>query len=297
VNTAEGDIRKVAKLFFSFLVVAALALGLSAEYGLADEVSKGITVEYGDKIDIKVYKAPDLSVSVEVPESGEIVYPVLGRIKVSGRDTEELARWIGSELERNGHLQNPAVMVSVTEMAQRKVFVLGAVKNPAQIVFSRSRPFYLTQALAVVGGFSENADRKDVRIVRRPPDGAVNVLHADVDAILEGGNALLDMALGDGDTIFVSEAEAIYVYGQVGNPGAYRLPPGVESTVSRVVSMAGGTTRFARTNKTHVIHRAGRTEQERVQVVDLKSVIENGQVEKDAKVYPGDIIFIPETLF
>ena len=285
------------RLFFRLFLVSAFTLSLIIWRPAAAETPKGIMVEYGDKIDIQVYKAPDLSVSIEVPESGEIVYPVLGRIRVSGRDTEELARWIGSELERNGHLQNPAVMVSVTEMAKRKVFVLGAVKDPAQIVFSRSRPFYLTQALAVVGGFVENADRKDVRIVRRPPEGAVNVLHVDVDAILEGGNALLDVALVDGDTIFVSEAEAIYVYGQVSNPGAYRLPPGVESTVSRVVSMAGGTTRFARTNKTHVIHRAGKTEQERVQVVDLKSVIENGQVEKDARVFPGDIIFIPETLF
>jgi polysaccharide export outer membrane protein len=287
----------VERLFFRLFLVSAFTLSLIIWRPAAAETPKGIMVEYGDKIDIQVYKAPDLSVSIEVPESGEIVYPVLGRIRVSGRDTEELARWIGSELERNGHLQNPAVMVSVTEMAKRKVFVLGAVKDPAQIVFSRSRPFYLTQALAVVGGFVENADRKDVRIVRRPPEGAVNVLHVDVDAILEGGNALLDVALVDGDTIFVSEAEAIYVYGQVSNPGAYRLPPGVESTVSRVVSMAGGTTRFARTNKTHVIHRAGKTEQERVQVVDLKSVIENGQVEKDARVFPGDIIFIPETLF
>ena len=285
------------RLFFRLFLVSAFTLSLIIWRPSAAEMPKGITVEYGDKIAIQVYKAPDLSVSIEVPESGEIVYPVLGRIKVSGRDTEELARWIGSELERNGHLQNPAVMVSVTEMAQRKVFVLGAVKDPAQIVFSRSRPFYLTQALAVVGGFAENADRKDVRIVRRPPDGAVNVLHVDVDAILEGGNALLDAALVDGDTIFVSETEAIYVYGQVGNPGAYRLPPGVESTVSRVVSLAGGTTRFARTNKTYVIHRAGKTEKERVQIVDLKSVIENGQVEKDARVFPGDIIFIPETLF
>ena len=282
---------------FRLFLVSAFAMSLTLCPTSGAETPMGITIEYGDKIEIQVYKAPDLSVSIVVPDSGEIVYPVLGRIKVAGRDSEELARWVGSELERSGHLQNPVVMVSVTEMAQRRVFVLGAVKNPAQIVFSRSRPFYITQALAVVGGFVENADRKDVHIVRRPLGGEVNVLHVDVGAILEGGNAMLDVALVDGDTIFVSEAEAVYVFGQVGNPGAYRLPPGVESTVSRIVSMAGGTTRFARTNKTHVIHRAGKTEQERVQVVDLKAVIENGQVDKDVKVFPGDIIFIPETLF
>ena len=255
-----------------------------------------MAIEAGDRIDIRVYKAPDLSLSVPVPESGEINYPVLGSVRAAGADTETLARRIAAELERIGHLQNPEVTVSVSEMAVRKVFILGAVKNPSQVTFSRGRPMFLTQAIAVVGGFTSGADRRDVRIMRRRPGGPVMVLRADVDAVLEGGNVVLDVELAEGDTVYVAETEAVYVYGQVNSQGAYRLPPGVPATVSRIVSLAGGTTRFARTNRTRLIRRSG-DENSRMEVVDLKAVIENGQIEKDAAVRPGDIIFVPETLF
>jgi polysaccharide export outer membrane protein len=286
----------VAARFGQAVLLAAMFLW--GRFCLGEEQKPaGITIEAGDKIEITVYKAADLTVTLEVPEAGEIVYPVLGRIKVAGSDADSLARKIASELNRIGYLQNPEVTVSVVEMAKRKVFILGAVRNSSQVSFSRAHPMYVTQAIAVVGGFTETADRKDVRIVRRASGGPANVLHVDVDAILEGGKAELDVELKDGDTVFVSEVEAVYVFGQVASPGAYRLPPGIETTVSRFVSLAGGLTRFARSNKTRVIHRQPAAGAERVEVVDLKAVVEAGQVEKDVEVHPGDIVFVPETIF
>ena len=47
------------------------------------------------------------------------------------------------------------------------------------------------------------------------------------------------MALRDGDTIFVPRAEAVYVFGQVRNPGAYALQQR-DTTVLQALSLAGG---------------------------------------------------------
>ncbi|MBN1808848.1 MAG: polysaccharide biosynthesis/export family protein [Planctomycetes bacterium] len=254
-------------------------------------------IAVGDTLDIVVYKAPDLSVQVKVPESGEVLYPILGRMTVAGMSTGQVAGRIADELERRGHLHSPEVSATITRMAEYRIFLLGAVKDPGPIVVSRARPLYLTQAIALVGGFAAAADRGNVRIVRRPLGGKAEVLHVDVDAVLEKGRAEEDIRLADGDTVFVAQVEAIYVYGQVNTPGAYRPPPGVEATVSRIVSLAGGTTRFARTNKTRVIHRNADKQGNRIETVDLKAVVESGMIEKDARVYPGDIIFVPETIF
>ena len=47
-----------------------------------------------------------------------------------------------------------------------------------------------------------------------------------------------NIELRDGDTIFVPRAESIYVFGQVKNPGAYRIQK--DTTVLQALSLGGG---------------------------------------------------------
>src|SRR5205085_4910857 len=56
---------------------------------------------------------------------------------------------------------------------------------------------------------------------------------------LENGVFSQNTRLRDGDTIFVPRAESVYVFGQVGNPGAYPLQQ-QNTSVLQALSLAGG---------------------------------------------------------
>ena len=51
---------------------------------------------------------------------------------------------------------------------------------------------------------------------------------------------LANIALQDGDTLFVPEAERFYINGYVRTPGSYVIKPGL--TVQQAISLAGGLT-------------------------------------------------------
>jgi polysaccharide export outer membrane protein len=80
------------------------------------------------------------------------------------------------------------------------------------------------------------------------------------------------------------------VSGQVGKPGQYDLR--YDATVSQAIAIAGGLTPQAKT-QIFVFHRRSAGWME-VQKLNLKDVMNGKNVNEDAEVRPGDMIFIPE---
>jgi polysaccharide biosynthesis/export protein len=80
------------------------------------------------------------------------------------------------------------------------------------------------------------------------------------------------------------------VSGQVGKPGQYDLRH--DTTVSEAIATAGG---FAPTAKTQVLvfHRVSADWVE-VKKVNLKEILHGKNVNEDARLSPGDMIFVPE---
>jgi len=78
--------------------------------------------------------------------------------------------------------------------------------------------------------------------------------------------------------------------GQVGRPGQYDLRH--ETTVSEAIAMAGG---FAPTAKTQVFlfHRVSSGWVE-VKKINLKDILHGKNVDEDARLSPGDMLFVPE---
>jgi polysaccharide export outer membrane protein len=100
---------------------------------------------------------------------------------------------------------------------------------------------------------------------------------------LQSGVLSQNVALRDGDTIFVPRAESIYVFGQVRSPGAYALQS-VETTVLQALSLAGGVTDRGATNRVKIMRVVkGEKVELRVKLTDL--------------VQPGDTIVVPEKYF
>lgn len=81
------------------------------------------------------------------------------------------------------------------------------------------------------------------------------------------------------------------VTGQVGKPGQYELRS--DTTVAEAIAVAGGMTMATAKTQVFLFHRASKDWME-VKKVNLKDVLKGKNVNEDAMVMPGDMIYVPE---
>lgn len=296
VSNTVSDINsaRTATTFF-FACATAFCICAAAEQAPKEAEDPERRIQPGDTVSISVFEAQNLSLVVKVPKAGFVMYPLIDRLQLAGRTPEEVSLEVREGLRKTGHLTTASVSVYIAELAKRDVYVMGAVVSARKVEFPRNEVLTVSQAIAVVGGFKPEANREEVKVFRR--ESGLKVLLVDVEAVLEKDQPALDLELRDGDVVYVTANDFIYVFGHVNSPGAYRLPPGIPVTVSRCVSMAGGFTKFARSNKVRLIRRRADGPEDRMTVLDMRLVIEHGKMEEDLTVSPGDIIFVPESLF
>ena len=170
----------------------------------------------GDRIKVLVSGRADLSCEVSVPRGGKVVLPGAGAVHITGRSVEELSREIAALLEAREFLADARVVVTVASRGTRRAFVSGAVTQVRAVELPPESELTLTQAISSCGGFSEDADRAHVRIVRRESRAEPRTILVDAEAISRGETPALDPALVPGDTIYVPKREPVYVIGQVG---------------------------------------------------------------------------------
>ena len=87
--------------------------------------------------------------------------------------------------------------------------------------------------------------------------------------------------------------EQIRVVGEVTNP--LTLPYREHVTVLDVVIAAGGLTEFAAGNRATIVRNIG-GKSKRIPV-RLKDLVEDGDLTANTRMYPGDVLFIPEAWF
>ena len=68
-----------------------------------------------------------------------------------------------------------------------------------------SRDLRVLDAIAISGGFAGFADKSDIRIVRRQPDGSEREYRFDYEAYIQGKAPGTNIVLQNGDTIIVQE--------------------------------------------------------------------------------------------
>lgn len=103
-------------------------------------------------------------------------------------------------------------------------------------------------------------------------------------------------------TIMITEyaPRTVYVLGQVNQPGKIELL--IEEgdiDVARLLAMAGGVTRIARTDRVSITRIGANREPETfsVNVERMYDASRSGSDSSRVLVYPGDIVFVPERLF
>lgn len=108
-----------------------------------------------------------LSMSSGVPgylvdEAGAIIFPVLGKVIVTGLTYDSLAHVIEHRLIDEGYLKDPLVTVSPMNF---RVSVMGEVNRPQELHITGER-LTILEALAICGDLTIDGQRENVTVVR-----------------------------------------------------------------------------------------------------------------------------------
>ncbi len=209
-----------------------------------------------DSLTIVVFGHDELSGKFTVAADGSLSFPLIAPIQAADRTVPEVQAELAERLG-NGFLKSPRVTVEITQYVSQRVFVMGEVHMPGAVPLAG--PMTLLEVLARSGSLTEQAGG-DVVILRSadhasglplvPGQAGTSELGRVSVQQLRRGTVAANIALHDGDTVFVPRAENIYVLGLVNRPGPYVLETGL--TVLRALSLAGGTTALGSTGRIRI---------------------------------------------
>ena len=154
-----------------------------------------------DVLRVNVWRNPELSVDVPVRPDGKISVPLLDDVQAAGLNPTELKQVLSRELVE--YIVDPHVTVIVLQMNSRFVSVLGGVNREGRVPLTRD--VRVLEAIAASGGFTTFADKDNIRIVRRGPDGGELEYRFDYDAYRKGKAPGTNIVLANGDTIIVPD--------------------------------------------------------------------------------------------
>ncbi len=248
----------------------------------------------GDLLGINIISAVNTSLPIRINPAGEIMIPSIGILNVSGITLSEAKTKISNYIVET-KLHNSIVNVTLLDIRQFKIQVLGAIQSPGYIYVTPIDRVY--DAIEKSSGVQKFAHPDIIKIIR-----GENTIEVRLKEYLSGRDPSQNIQLQDGDVIFVPfsdyaksidmlssayNAHQVTVYGFVnrsstGNSFAYF--PGY--TARDYIALAGGTKEQGASFRTGNLH---------------KTIIYRSNGEKirraiDEIVQPGDMIEIPPNL-
>lgn len=197
-----------------------------------DEYRLGV----GDQLVVQLFGKENATYTLSVGRDGNINFPKLGAITVSGLTFEDSRALIDTRIEQQ--LIGVEAVVTLGRLRAIGVFMAGEVRVPG--AYSVSALTTVTQALFQAGGVTSIGSLRDIQVRRV---GEI-VATFDVYDLLMRGDPSGDIRLQSGDVLFVPTIESVVeIRGEVRRPMAYELMGG--ETVADLIQMAGGFTKEA----------------------------------------------------
>jgi len=242
-----------------------------------------------DILTITSFDQEDLSGKYPVDSDGSFTFPLIGRVQAGGLTLRQLEAQLKKQLKDGAIFKEPQLSVGVETYKSQKIHIVGEVRNPA--TYPLTGDMSLIEAIARAGSTLPSASGEALIVRAKPgqqasgptlPTGeGTDVTTVDLKE-LQSGALSQNVALKDGDTIFVPRAESVYVFGQVKNPGAYPIQR--NTTVLQALSLAGGVNERGATGRIKIMRiEKGKQVEVKVKLTDI--------------VRPGDTIMVPERFF
>ena len=158
----------------------------------------------GDKVNIQVWRNPELSLIVSVRPDGKITSPLVEDVPASGRTPTALAREMEKHLSK--YVQSPVVTVIVTEFAgpfTQQIRVIGEAAKPATLPYREHMT--LLDVMIAVGGITDFAAGNKASIVRQVGSRREQLGVRLID-LLRGGDLTANVAMQPGDVLVIPQS-------------------------------------------------------------------------------------------
>lgn len=152
-----------------------------------------------DVLQLNFALTPELNQTVTVQPDGYITLLGAGDLHVEGQTVPDVAQLIQAAYAKTLH--NPILTVRLIEFEKPYFIVGGEVGHPGR--FDLRGDTTLTQAVAIAGGFTENAKHSQVWLFRRVSNDWAETQLFNLKEMLKSGNLREDAHLRPGDMLYV----------------------------------------------------------------------------------------------
>jgi polysaccharide biosynthesis/export protein len=164
----------------------------------------GYKIGVDDRVQVSVWRNPDLSVIVPVRPDGMISVPLIGDVQAGGKTATDLAADVKQKLAL--YIRDPNVTIIITELRSHeflsRVRVTGAVRTPRSTQYRQGMT--VVDAVLEAGGLNDFASPNSTKLYRTV-DGKTKVYAIELGGILNSGKLETNMKLFPGDVIAVPE--------------------------------------------------------------------------------------------
>ena len=243
----------------------------------------------GDKVEIRVYDHPDLSITTRIGPDGMVGFAFMGQVKLSGMTIAQ-----GAECIREGlapYVKNPVVSITVLEVQSETATIAGACAKPG--VYGISNSTRLADFYAMAGSSAERlfngvdvdvADLEHSILVRHG-----EILPIDFRKAIDKGDMLNNVRIRKGDYVFIAQRmeASVIICGEVKNPHKRLYEPGMG--LIETLATAGWLTEM---HWKHVIIIRDGLSHPRLYKVNIDGILA-GKC-RNVMLKAGDIIYVPK---
>ena len=262
-----------------------------------------------DRLSVVIRGKGGYSVSVDltVQPQGTVVLPMLNEVSVAGLTLSEFTSKVERLLAKD-YLVSPKVFATLKERRSHKVTLLGEVSNAG--TYYLQAEFELLKDVIIRAGGPSGDFNKTIVLIRFPQaatqkDSQISSERVVVSLIdlMTKADPSLNVPVRSGDIIYVLSGEQavqfagsknyVLVFGQVKNPGIVPYTKGL--TVLRAILKAGNFLQTASRSRVYVKRTVGGKV---VTIrVNVNQIIEAGDKSADIALQPGDVVYVPRSIF
>jgi protein involved in polysaccharide export with SLBB domain len=164
----------------------------------------------GDRVSFRVIEDQEEAKELFVSEGGDLDIPYAGLVSAKDRTCRDVAMDAKKLLEKEYYYQ-ATVIISLVQVNKARtlgrVYVTGQVKISGPQDIPGTETYTVSKAILRAGGFSDFADKRRVRLVRKagPADSDKKTFIINVSDIYEKGKTENDVVVEADDLIYVPE--------------------------------------------------------------------------------------------
>jgi polysaccharide export outer membrane protein len=254
----------------------------------------------GDILEISSYNGDKVTTTtVTVDSRGRISYSFLDHLKVEGLTSSLVDELLTSKL--SAYVKAPRISVQVKEFNSRSANIIGEFSSLRNVSYGKGASgrinlkgkTSLTDLIALGGGYTLNADIKNVKLMRKGKSYLINLYD-----IIEKGDENQDVIIDEADVVNIPElptlGERVYVLGEVNGQGIYPLKEAQDLLAA--LALAGNTTRLAKEENTLIVRGYEPGKPPLVMMADVKSLLRKADISQNVRLKDGDLVYVPRML-